>query len=145
MDALILDTSALFAAMTDTHPLGGQIRDVLADAGSPPVVSPLVLAELDYLVATRLGVAASLAVIDELTGGAYDIAGVGVDDITAARAVIAKYADLNIGLTDAINVVLADRYGTAAIATLDQRHFRAVTPLTSRHPAFTVLPADVPS
>src|SRR6266516_4441973 len=134
---LIADTSALFAAMTDTHPQGEAIRRQIASTTTAPVVSPLVLAELDYLVATRIGAKASLTVIDELTSGAYDVADIAVNDVKAARSVIARYLDLNLGLTDAVNVVLADRYGTDAILTLDQRHFRTVAPLTTRYPAFT--------
>lgn len=40
----------------------------------PFVVSPYVTAELDYLVATRRGTAAELAVLGELAGGAYELA-----------------------------------------------------------------------
>ena len=136
----IADTSALYAAMTDTHAKAEAIRKTLEEADAAPVVSPFVLAELDYLVATRLGVEASLAVIDELTSGAFDLVSVHTDDIRAARAVIAQYRELNIGLTDAINVVLADRFGTDEILTLDERHFRTVRPLTRGHVAFTILP-----
>lgn len=53
-------------------------------------------------------------------------------DVSAVRAVMHTYADLNIGLTDAMNVVLADRFGTDRILTLDQRHFRVVRPLSTR-------------
>ena len=138
---LIADTSALYAALTDTHPQGEAIRRHLQAAISP-IISPLVLAELDYLVATRIGVEASLTVIDELTSGAYDIVDITTEDIRSARKVIARYSNLNIGLTDAVNVVLADRYDTDIMLTLDQRHFRAVVPITPRYRAFTVLPAD---
>jgi uncharacterized protein len=37
-------------------------------------------------------------------------------------------------------VVLAERYGTTRILTLDERHFRAIKPLHAD--AFTLLPAD---
>ena len=38
------------------------------------IVSPFVVAELDYLVATRIGTDAELAVLDELSSGAYELA-----------------------------------------------------------------------
>jgi hypothetical protein len=38
--------------------------------------------------------------------------------------------------------VLADRYRTDRIFTLDQRDFRAITPLTAGIGAFRILPAD---
>lgn len=71
-----------------------------------------------------------------------------VDEVLAegfgadARPLLAKYAGLNIGLTDAVNVVFADRYGTNLVLTLDERHFRTVRPLTNRHAAFHLLPVD---
>jgi predicted nucleic acid-binding protein len=55
--------------------------------------------------------------------------------------VIEQYADLRIGVTDASIVVLADRYGTDRVLTLDVRHFRALSTLDGR--PFTLLPADV--
>jgi hypothetical protein len=40
-----------------------------------------------------------------------------------------KYADLRLGLADASLVVLARKWRTRAVASLDERHFRAVQPL----------------
>ena len=42
---------------------------------------------------------------------------------------------------DASLVALAARLGTTSIATFDERHFRAMQPLTGE-PAFTLLPVD---
>ncbi len=57
-----------------------------------------------------------------------------------ARAICARYRDLELGLADASIVVLAERWSTHTLATFDQRHFRAVTALDGR--AFTLLPSD---
>ena len=51
-----------------------------------------------------------------------------------------RYQEMRIGLTDASLVVLAARYATTRLLTLDERHFRAIRPL--RGDAFTILPAD---
>ncbi|MGI8947235.1 MAG: hypothetical protein ACR2FV_04520 [Ornithinimicrobium sp.] len=67
------------------------------------------MAELDYLVATSHGVDAELAVLDELTGGAWELADFGVADVRQARAIIARYHDQEIGAADASNVVFAQR------------------------------------
>lgn len=142
MTRLITDTSGLLAAMTPMHSLHSSIRSSLAEAEGRPIVSPLVLAELDYLLASRLGTRESLRAIDAFASGGYEIPSIDEDELLRARTVLAKYADLNLGLTDAINVVLADRYGTDSILTLDQRHFRAVRPLTNRYASFRVIPAD---
>jgi predicted nucleic acid-binding protein len=102
------------------------------------VVSPYVLAELDYLVATRHGVQAELAVLDELGGGAWELACLDAAELRAARTIVDRYADQRIGLTDASNIVLAQRFHTAVIATLDRRHFSVLRAPDGS--AFTLLP-----
>jgi len=47
---LIIDTSGYLAGTAAKHPLSEAIRDILRTAAEPPVVSPLVLAEIDYMV-----------------------------------------------------------------------------------------------
>jgi hypothetical protein len=54
--------------------------------------------------------------------------------------VVERYSDLRIGLAAASILVLAARYGTTRVLTLDERHFRAMRPLHAD--AFTILPAD---
>jgi uncharacterized protein len=51
------------------------------------------------------------------------------------------YRDGYVGVADASNVVLADRYRTTRLLTLDQRHFRVLRPLWGAE-AFTLLPFD---
>jgi uncharacterized protein len=63
---------------------------------------------------------------------------VAADDIVRMRGVVQRHADMRIGLTDASLVVIADRYATTQILTLDRRHFAALRPLAAE--AFTVLP-----
>ena len=93
------------------------------------VVSPYVIAEIDYLLATRVGVDAGLSVLGELASGAYHLAPVGSGELAAMATVIARYRDQNIGVADASLVVLADRHRTRTLLTLDQRHFGVVRPL----------------
>jgi uncharacterized protein len=102
------------------------------------VLSPFVLAELDYLVATRLGATAELAVLDQVASGAFELPITPPSDIVAMRDVVARYADQHIGLADASLVVLAAQYRTQCLLTLDRRHFTVLRPLTGE--AFTLLP-----
>jgi uncharacterized protein len=135
---VIVDTSALLAFF-DTDELDHEtVSAVLGGTTEPLVVSPYVVAELDYLVASRLGVSAELAVLRELTGGAWDLPAIDVEGLVQARAVIERYADQNIGVADASNVVLAERYRTRTIVTLDHRHFDALRPLNGGR--FRILP-----
>ena len=135
---MIIDTSALLAYFDTDEPDHVAVAAVLDDTDEPLVVSPYVLAELDYLVASRLGVAAELAVLAELACGAWDLPAIDAEGLGDARAVVERYADQRIGLADASNVILAARYRTHTIVTLDHRHFDILRPLAGGR--FTVLP-----
>ena len=124
------DTSGLLAYFKRDEPQHAAVNAIIEAAGEPLVVSPFVVAELDYLVGTRLGVDAELEVLRELSRGAYDLPTLTAADLAACTAVIDKYRDQSIGVTDASLVVLAKRYGTRDILTLDRRHFDVLRPLT---------------
>lgn len=102
-------------------------------------MSPYVLAELDCLMATRRGVEAELAVLADLAGGAWELPPFGAADVRSATKVIDRYRDLEVGLADASQVVLADRYRTQRVLTLDHRHFGVLR--TGRGKPFVLLPA----
>lgn len=126
---IVADTSGLLALFNRAEPAHAAVSAVVENETDALVVSPYVLAELDYLLATRAGVAAELAVLEELSSGAYDLASLDVADLARARSVIDRYRDQAIGLADASLVVLADRYATRTILTLDRRHFDVVRPM----------------
>jgi uncharacterized protein len=136
---VIVDTSALLAYFDAGEPDHDAVSGVIDGSEEPLVVSPYVVAELDYLIATRVGVDAELAALQELAGGAWELAAFGEpDDLDEVVSVIRKYRDQHIGAADASNVVLADRYHTRTIATLDHRHFEVLRPLSGGR--FSVVP-----
>jgi predicted nucleic acid-binding protein len=137
---IVLDTSALYAALVDTEAHHDQARQALEQESPPFVLSPFVLCELDYLLVTGVGAATELALLADVAACAYLLAPFAEEDVAAAAGVIGRYGDLAIGLADASVVVLADRYGTDRVLTLDERHFRALRTLDGR--PFTLLPAD---
>ena len=92
----------------------------------PRLLSPFVLAELDYLIATRVGHKAQMALLDEVTRGAYQLEPFSGDDVSEARRIMERFADLWIGLADASVVVLAKRHRTQDLLCTDERHFRAL-------------------
>ncbi len=126
---IIADTSGLIAFFSESGHQHELVASWLDKNDDVMVVSPYVMAELDYLVATRKGVDAELAVLAELSGGAYELATMSTDEVSTARDVIARYRDLGIGLADASMVVLAQRYRTRTILTLDHKHFSVLRPL----------------
>lgn len=135
---IIADTSGLLALFHEAELAHGAVRQLIESSDEPLVVSPLVVAEIDYLVATRRGVEVELAVLGELSSGRYDLPLFGAPDLARAAEVVAKYRDQEVGATDASLVVLADRYDTKTILTLDRRHFEVLRPL--RGGRFKIVP-----
>ncbi len=126
---IVADTSALLAFFNPREAAHDSVRRVVEAETEPMVVSPYAVAELDYLVATRLGVQAELVMLNELGSGAYELAALAAGELQTAAAVVRRYADQEIGVTDASLVVLAERYRTRRVLTLDRRHFDALRPL----------------
>lgn len=137
---ILLDTSGLLAALDGSDRHHRPAADALRRSGVPRLLSPFVLAELDYLLTTRVSPAAARALLVEVGRGAYQLEPFGNEDVEAALAVIDRYPDLAIGLADASLVVLADRHGIRDILTLDARHFRSLVGPRGR--PFRLLPLD---
>jgi uncharacterized protein len=138
---ILLDTSGLLAAIDASQRDHSVAAAALRGAPAPRSLSPFVLAELDYLLTTRVSEAAAKRLLREVADGAYQLETFGADDVGAAIAVLDRYPGLALGLADASLVVLADRYDTRDILTLDERHFRTLRDARGR--PFRILPADL--
>lgn len=137
---ILLDTSGLLAAIDGSQHQHERAAAALANAPGPRALSPFVLAELDHLLATRVGQRAELALLAEVARGAYRIESFDADDVAAAHGVIEVHGDLGLGLADASIVVLSRRYSAHDVLTLDERHFRVLRGQGDR--PFRLLPAD---
>jgi predicted nucleic acid-binding protein len=137
---IVLDTSGLLAAIDASQRSHRETREVLENAEVPLVVSPFVLAELDYLLATRVGAREQLALLGEVERGAYRLEPFSAADVSRARRIMERYADLALGLADASNLVLCYRHATHNLLTLDERHFR--TTLGPDDTPLRLLPTD---
>lgn len=136
---ILLDTSGLLAALDSAQRRHNQAAASLSEATPPLLLSPFVLAELDYLLATRVGEAARTSLLREIERGAYRLEPFSAAEVGEARAIIERHADLRVSLADASIAVLAARHKTQDVLTLDERHFRV---LTANEQAFRLLPAD---
>ena len=135
---MIVDTSALLAFFDADEPAHVRVSAAILATTEPLVVSPFVVAETDYLIAGRRGVVTELAVLRELAGGAWELPEFGAADLARAADVVDRYAGQAIGVADASIVVLAARYRTRTVATLDRRHFDVLRPLAGGR--FTIVP-----
>jgi len=137
---ILLDTSGLLAAIDASQRHHAECAAALRQATPPLLLSPFVLAELDYLLSTQIGADSQLALLEEVVRGAYQLESFAAADIASAQEVLVRFAKLRIGLADASLVVLADRHRTRNILTLDERHFRSLR--TRDRKRFKLLPFD---
>lgn len=143
--AVVVDTSGLIAAVNDRSASHRDTTALLDELGQTPhvrlLVSPFVLAEVDYLLSVRdHRPDVALRVVRDVAAGSYQLDPFEPRDLDSAADVIGRYSDQDIGLADASNVVLAERHNTLDILTLDERHFRVLRGPGGGH--FRVLPAD---
>lgn len=143
----IADTNALYRLL-DPRLTGHEAHKEGLASISHLIISPFVLAELDYLITTKAGARQALVaarfIERNVATRRFEVPPVGVH-LSTAIAVAEEYVDADggkgIGMADAMNVALAAAYRTEIIFTSD-RHFRMVRPLTG-HKAFRLLPDDL--
>src|SRR4051812_43862578 len=97
-DVILLDTSGLLAALDGSQPLHGAAARALAAAGPPRLLSPFVLAELDYVLRTRVSAQAQRALLAEVARGAYRVEPFSSGDVDVARAVMERWSSLELDL-----------------------------------------------
>jgi predicted nucleic acid-binding protein len=98
----------------------------------------LVVTEVAYFLADRLGPVAELAFVGSLREGELHVESVEPSDWARITELLEEYADLPLGTVDASVVAVCERLGVEALATLDRRHFSVVRP---RHrDSLTLLP-----
>jgi predicted nucleic acid-binding protein len=140
---IVLDTSVVLAFMNRRDANHELVREWMQPQDDELVTTPLVVAELDHLVRGQGGAGAARALREDLEVGAYLLEWWPAA-IHETVALAKRYESMDLSLTDASLLALATRLQTTSVATLDERHFRAVRPLSGSD-AFTLLPADAPT
>ena len=102
------------------------------------MVPELVVTEVAYLLATRLGTDAEIRFIGDFAAANLIAEPVAAEDWLRVAELVGRYRDLPLGTVDASVIAAAERRGEKEIATLDRRHFRVVRP--AHVPAFTLIP-----
>lgn len=136
--ALVVDAGPLYAYVDadDAHHVAA--LELLETHAGPLIVPTLVITEVVYLLATRLGVVPEIRFLGDLADGAFAVEPVAAADWLRIAELVARYRDLPLGAVDASVVAAAERLGIREIATVDKRHFTVVRP--AHVDAFTLLP-----
>jgi predicted nucleic acid-binding protein len=137
---LLVDAGPLVALADADEPRRDAILSAIRDEPGSLVIPAPTTAEVDYMLGQRLGDSARRAFLADLAAGRFTVACLERHDYAAVADLDARYADLRLGLADCALVVLAQRHETTRVLSFDERHFRAVAPLSGGN--FTILPAD---
>jgi uncharacterized protein len=132
---------ALYNADDDFHERCVKLWD---DPHTHFLVSPLVVAEVCYLLARNHGATAEASFLESFAAGDLVIAKLDERDLNRMAQLVRMYSDpkkfgrSGLGGADPSVIALAERLGITEVATVDRRHFRVVRP--AHCAALTLLP-----
>jgi uncharacterized protein len=112
--------------------------ELLEDHPGPLIVPTLVVAEVAYLLETRLGPESEVRFLGDLASGNLIVEPVVASDWLRIAELVSRYRDLPLGTVDASVVAAGERLELSQLATLDHRHFTVVRP--THIDAFELLP-----
>jgi len=123
---VVMDTGALVALIDRSDPNHAVLRAAFEKRPEDWVLPWAIVGEVDYIIRARLGVESARTFRRDLAEGLFTVEWDGSSDMERACELDGQYADLDLGLVDAIVMACAERLGATAIATLDLRDFGAV-------------------
>lgn len=123
---IVVDTGGALALLNANDPGHAVVRRLYEEEGRAWIVPWAILPEVDYLARKYYGHEAADAFVEDLKDGLFRV-DIRLDqDLDRAGALMKKYADLRIGLVDAVVMAQAERHSARIILTTDGRHFRGV-------------------
>lgn len=124
---IVADTGAVVALIDADDRHHSSLRRLFEADPEAWVLPWAILPEVDYLLATHVGVKAEQVFLADLAAGAYAVEWGDHRDIARANELGARYRALGLGLVDGVVMAVAERLRAPAIATLDLRHFGVVS------------------
>ena len=131
---ITLDTSGILALLDRREPHHRQAVAVLEADPGPYLVPAGILAEVGFMVETRLGSDVLDVFLADIETGAFAL-DCDERDVPRIRELVRRYADLPLGTADASVVACGERSG-GQILTFDVRDFSVV----ARDSPITVVP-----
>jgi predicted nucleic acid-binding protein len=126
MPALILDTSGLLA-LADSNSRKHKQAEQVAEQYSDWLISAAILAEVDYMLSSRLGNQSTLTLMQSISDGEIIVESYLPQDVRYCIEKTKKYNTLNLGLADCAVMALSERLHIPTIFSLDN-HFNIVKP-----------------
>ncbi len=134
----ILDTSFLFALTNQADRNHIRVLAVAQSASETLLLPSVVLPEVCYLIASRLGHHAMRKFLANLVTSGVQIEQVTSIDLERVNQILEQYADSQLDFVDAAIFAIAERLNITRVLTLDRRDFSIMRP---KHCAcFEILP-----
>jgi hypothetical protein len=124
----ILDTSFLFALTDQSDRNHWRVLAVAQSVDEPMVLPVVVLPEVCYLIASRLGHQAMRRFVSSVTPETIQVKSVTTEDLVRVYQILEQYADNQLDFTDAAIVAIAERLNITRVYTLDRRDFSIIRP-----------------
>jgi hypothetical protein len=124
---ILADTGAILALLDSGDRHHDELRLLYENQPDAWVLPWAILPEVDYLAATHIGLQAQDLWMADLATGGFAVEWGRDGDLTAAERICRRYKSLRLGLVDGTVIALAERLHVDAIATLDLKHFGAVS------------------
>ena len=132
----IVDSGPLIASVNGADPAHHACVEALQCHEYQLVIPAMCVAEVAYLLASEVGSMIEARFLRGLES--FDVQSPLPKEWSRIAGFVEQYADFPLGGTDASIVVLAERYGTDLLITLDRRHFEIVKP--KHFERFRILP-----
>jgi predicted nucleic acid-binding protein len=137
--AIVADSGAVYGLYDRADASHAGLRAAIERERDLIILPAPTLGEIDYLLRVRLGNPALLRFLADIQEGAFTVESLTIADLRRCAALIEKYRNLDLGLSDASVVAVAERAGTNRILTVDRRNFRVMR--SARGRPFQLLPA----
>lgn len=124
----ILDTSFLFALTDLSDRNHDRVLSVAQTINELLVLPTVVLPEVCYLIASRLGHRAMRQFLSNLLVSNIQLESLTPDDLKRVNEILEQYADSQLDFVDAAIVTIAERSNITRILTLDRRDFSLFRP-----------------
>lgn len=123
---IIADTGAVISLIDAGDRHHRAMRSIYEEEPDAWILPWAILPEVDYLLLKYLGADIEQLFLDDLVEGRFLVEGHNDRDVARAAELNQQYADLELGLVDAVVIAMAERLRPASIATLDLRDFAAI-------------------
>jgi uncharacterized protein len=138
---IVADTGAIVALVDADDRHHARLRRLFEEDPEAWILPWAILPEVDYLLGAHVSARAAERFLADLASGAWALEWGDPADLVRADEIARRYRALRLGLVDSVVMAIAERRKAEVIATLDLRHFAAVT-LRNRP---RLVPRDLPA